>query len=271
MDWRTLMAKRFTDTEIWKKKWYRELPLKMKETWRYLIENCNHGGIWEVDIDLMSFQIGTKISKAEITEHLGDKIQVLNSGSKWYLPKFVSFQYGELNPNVKAHQSVINIHKKYNLTLSVTEPLSKGLESIKDKDKVKVKVEDKEKDKEFDKFWNLYEKKVGNIGKIRVKWDSLSRKEKLLIFEHLPKYKKSTPDKQYRKDPMTYLNNQSWNDEIIQSKGSIDQSLYRMDTTGFPMAYCEKCNKGNSYRWDELGGESRCCNADLHPKKLVLN
>ena len=37
---------------------------------------------------------------------------------------------------------------------------------------------------------------------------------------HLPLYKKSQPNKKYRKDPATYLNNKSWNDEIIFDDGS---------------------------------------------------
>ena len=37
--------------------------------------------------------------------------------------------------------------------------------------------------------------------------------------KHLPLYKKSQPNKKYRKDPATYLNNKSWNDEIIFDDG----------------------------------------------------
>ena len=33
--------------------------------------------------------------------------------------------------------------------------------------------------------------------------------------DHLPNYIDSTPDKSFRKNPMTYLNNKSWEDEII--------------------------------------------------------
>jgi len=32
---------------------------------------------------------------------------------------------------------------------------------------------------------------------------------------HLELYVRSTPDVKYRKDPATYLNNESWKDEII--------------------------------------------------------
>jgi hypothetical protein len=36
--------------------------------------------------------------------------------------------------------------------------------------------------------------------------------------EYIPKYKEAQPDKLFRKDPATFLNNKSWNDEIIQSR-----------------------------------------------------
>lgn len=75
-------------------------------------------------------------------------------------------------------------------------------------------------DLEFEKFWNLYDKKVGDKEKIKNKFLSLSSNEKEKIFQHLPLYKQSTPDKKFRKDPSTYLNNKSWNDEIITSQNN---------------------------------------------------
>ena len=36
-----------------------------------------------------------------------------------------------------------------------------------------------------------------------------------MIGLHVQNYVDSTPDKQFRKDPTTYLNNECWNDEII--------------------------------------------------------
>lgn len=67
----------------------------------------------------------------------------------------------------------------------------------------------------FDEFWNDYEKKVGDKEKIRRKYEKLSNKDKLAIKENIPKYKAAQPEKQFRKNPETYLNNKSWNDEII--------------------------------------------------------
>jgi hypothetical protein len=86
------------------------------------------------------------------------------------------------------------------------------------KDKVKLS-----KDKgeiEFDIFWDAYEKKVGKKDKLIKKWDKLSEEQKIKILSHIELYKKATPNKQYRKNPETYLNNESWNDEIIESKNN---------------------------------------------------
>lgn len=67
----------------------------------------------------------------------------------------------------------------------------------------------------FENFWNLYDKKRGDKLKLEKKWNVLSDTERLAIMEYLPKYKEATPDKSFRKDPQTFLNNKSWNDEII--------------------------------------------------------
>ncbi|MEK9713808.1 MAG: hypothetical protein VW258_14690, partial [Thalassolituus sp.] len=65
----------------------------------------------------------------------------------------------------------------------------------------------------FDDFWNLYNKKVGRK-KSEAKWKRLTNKDRAAIMEHLPNYIRNTPDVQYRKNPETYLNNESWNDEL---------------------------------------------------------
>lgn len=67
----------------------------------------------------------------------------------------------------------------------------------------------------FEEFWSLYDKKVGEKGKLIKKWEALKDADRLAIIAYLPKYKIATPNKKYRKDPSTFLNNKSWNDEII--------------------------------------------------------
>lgn len=69
---------------------------------------------------------------------------------------------------------------------------------------------------EFEVFWDDYDKKVGDKEKLKKMWNSLSDEEQALAISHIKKYKQAQPNKKYRKDPATYLNNKSFNDEIIQ-------------------------------------------------------
>lgn len=67
----------------------------------------------------------------------------------------------------------------------------------------------------FDSFWTLYDKKVDRI-KCKQKFDRLTANERNQIEIHLPKYIQATTDKKFRKNPLTYLAGQCWQDEIIQ-------------------------------------------------------
>lgn len=69
----------------------------------------------------------------------------------------------------------------------------------------------------FDDFWNAYDYKKGSLVKLKAKWQSLTVEQKELIMSHVPDYVKSTPNKKFRKFPMTYLDNEGWLDEIIES------------------------------------------------------
>lgn len=69
----------------------------------------------------------------------------------------------------------------------------------------------------FENFWDLYDKKRGDKNKLEMKWISLTDEERQKIIDYIPKYKLSQPNKTYRKDPQTFFNNKSWNDEIIMS------------------------------------------------------
>lgn len=71
----------------------------------------------------------------------------------------------------------------------------------------------------FKEFWDLYDKKVGSWDKIKKKWEKLKPDDRQEIMDYLPKYKTAQPDKKYRKNPDTFLNNKSWKDEIINANG----------------------------------------------------
>lgn len=67
----------------------------------------------------------------------------------------------------------------------------------------------------FERAWNLYEKKVGCKAKLEKKWNSMSKKDRKAATEYIPLYVISQPDKQYRKNFQTFLNQRGWEDEII--------------------------------------------------------
>lgn len=81
----------------------------------------------------------------------------------------------------------------------------------------------------FEKFWELYDKKSSKI-KSQKLWDKLTKEEKVIVMEHVPRYVKSTPQKQFRKDPSTYLNNKSFNDEIIERNPTLFPSQQHANT-----------------------------------------
>jgi hypothetical protein len=70
-------------------------------------------------------------------------------------------------------------------------------------------------DEQFEEFWDLYDYKKSR-DKAEKAWKTLNKEEKALALLHAPVYAQSTPDKQFRKHPTTYLNNKSFNDEIIE-------------------------------------------------------
>ena len=127
------MAKRFTDTDKWKKPFIRSLPAPYKLLWFYILDDCNHAGIWEVDIEVASIRIGEEIQAEKALHIFGDRVQKI-SASKWFLPDFISFQYGELNEKNRVHFSIIQILNKYKIK-GLTSPLQGAKDKEQDKDK----------------------------------------------------------------------------------------------------------------------------------------
>jgi len=129
------MAKRFTDSLKWSKSWFMELSTDDKLLWVYILDACNHAGIWEVNWKYTSFMTGLDLSSLP---EVFDKQVTKIDEKRYFIKGFVEFQYVILNENVKAHKSVINILNKYGISyLTVKQPFTKGLQRVKDKDKDK--------------------------------------------------------------------------------------------------------------------------------------
>jgi hypothetical protein len=78
---------------------------------------------------------------------------------------------------------------------------------------------------DFEYYWSEYDKKIGDKKKLKSKWDKLSDQERQDAMNYIDLYKISVPDKQFRKNPETFLNNKSWNDEIINRTNPSSNKL----------------------------------------------
>lgn len=148
------MAKRFTDTNKYRKAFFRSLPGAYKLFWDYLYHDCDHAGIWNVDIEVAQIFIGKDmpINKTEALRLFNnEKMRIVElDRNKWFIPGFIEFQYGELKDAVKAHKSVLTLLKKEGITqesLTVTKGL---VNSLIDSTNSCLTVKDKDKDKDKD-------------------------------------------------------------------------------------------------------------------------
>lgn len=142
------MAKRFTDTTKWNKPFIRGMKAPYKLLWIYILDECDHAGIWQVDFEVAEIKIGEKLNKETALNFFKDKIIAFDD--KWFIIDFIEFQYGVLNPLNRAHNSVISILSKYNLLdesykiKPLTSPLQGAMDMDKDKDKDMVKEKESE-------------------------------------------------------------------------------------------------------------------------------
>lgn len=137
------MSKRFTDTDKWRKVWFRSLTPLEKCFWLYICDTCDHAGIWEVDFSLAEIFIGEPLNISEIEEKFRKQYEKLQGGKKWFIPSFVDFQYITLSETNRMHLSVINTLKKE----GAFKPLISPLEGAQVKEQEQYKDKDKDKDK----------------------------------------------------------------------------------------------------------------------------
>lgn len=144
------MGKRFTDTEKWKKPFIRALKAPYKLLWLYICDDCDHAGIWQVDLEVAQIRIGEQISEQEAIKNFAEKIIPIDNGTKWFIPSFIEFQYpGGLSEKNNAHVGIIKILDKYkNQFKPLTSPSNAPLYGAMDMDKDKDMVMDKEMDKD---------------------------------------------------------------------------------------------------------------------------
>lgn len=147
------MSKRLTDTEIWNKDWFLDLPDRQKLLVKFLYDNCDCAGIYEISWRKIRYSFSEKITREDFESIKQIKFIAEN---KIFIEDFIKFQYGisieELNPKFSVHKGVIKQLQKNGL-LTLTQPFENGYNvTVQDKDKDK----DKDKNKNIDIYINEY-------------------------------------------------------------------------------------------------------------------
>jgi len=140
------MSKRLSDTEIWKKPWFFDLPDKYKLFWFYLLSDCDAAGVWTMNTKITKAYLG-EIDFDKIIEVFKDQITILNGGNYWLINDFIKFQYGyPIKETAPMFKRIDTLLKQRNLSLD-TLYNTVSIEYQYSIDTVKDKEEDKEEDK----------------------------------------------------------------------------------------------------------------------------
>ena len=250
------MAKRFIDTKMWDKAWFRKLTPQTKLIWIYLLTKCDHAGIWDADWEAAEFFIGERVSYRRLPKVITDKMEEIENGKQYFIPSFIEFQYGELREKVAPHKSVIKrLSDKKLLNTIKSVPIT-----LKDKD-IKEDI-DKRKKKFINKCMDInkninLDNKI--INEIITYWTKKNQSGRKMKFEMQQTFDISRRMKKW------FSNHKEWN--LDKSQKTTFVSKFKKTNTGLYKAWCSKCGKrefpNNEY---QLKQGSSCCAVDYLPK-----
>lgn len=211
------MAKRFIDIKIWEDNWFFGLSLEAKMLFFYMVTNCDHAGIIEINKVMAGVKTGiTDLNSRfdDLISELQPKVERLNE-DKWILMNFVKHQYKTLNAKNNCHKSACKILEDHGLAYDVENkslvkfnpslrldqdltypkptlelPLDKGRGTIKEevKEERKGKRNKKVYTEEFESLWKSIHIHPGNKEPAFEAWKKLDEDDKQLCADSIPEY-----------------------------------------------------------------------------------
>lgn len=181
----------------------------------FIIEHCNRLG-WKD-----KFGLPTEMTKDAIgIKNYRTYTNTLNDLIEWGFIELIQKSKNQHSSNIiaivkntKAHTKALDKaiqkqkQKRSESTVSINKP-----NNIETKEHINNVLT-------FDEFWDIYDKKQDKK-KCEDKFKKLSDDVKEKIRLVLPNYIKLKSDAQFRKNPLTWLNGECWNDEINIKKES---------------------------------------------------
>lgn len=210
-----------------------ENPEKIKPNhcalYLFIVEHCNRLG-WK-----KKFGLPTEMSKEAIgIRSYNTYIQTLNELVEFGLIELIEKSKNQYSSNIVA---ISNFDKALDKALDkaskkhATKQVKSTQQSICTIDKqytynnIQYTI-----DESFDLFWSIYDKKQDSK-KSKDKFLKLNEKDIQKILDVVDNYTLSTPDKKYRKNPLTWLNGNCWNDEININLNTIKNGTTKITST----------------------------------------
>ena len=202
---------------FWRDEFIEGLTPEQKYFYLYLLTNdrTTQCGIYEITIRQMCYDTGYNDETIKkLLEYFITKGRLMYSESTKEIALKNWAKYNDSNsPKVRAciDKELIKVKNR----VLIEYLYSIDTHTQEEQEEEEEKEEEQYINIDFEFFWIEYDKKVGDKQKLKKKWNNLTDAEREKIMEYLPSYKNSVPDKQFRKNPETFFNNKSWNDEIV--------------------------------------------------------
>lgn len=237
------MAKRFTDTDKWKREWFSELDPKAKLVWIYLLDQCDHCGIWPRNMKLLSEQTGIKLEEDTFQVWFHGKLVKFDS-DKYFIPSFFEFQYGHSKDDFKAKKSAVSVLVKLGLMnqdgslTNTTEHLANSSVLSSDspsigkstiKSKILLKNEEEILKKQILEIYKRYPLKKGKDRGVKTLLASLTTEKIPLFSEAVERYRaeceRENTDPKFVKHFSTFANH--WEEYADPDYGTTDLKSHK--------------------------------------------
>jgi len=219
------MSKRFTDSDKWKDSWFCDLEMQDKLLWLYLLDDCNHAGIWKVNMRLLNFSIGYTYTLDTVVEVLGKRVFQISS-EYLLIEKYLHFQYPNgLSANHKPQKAAIDMLLKHSVFDRVNKGYLKGNDTCQDTDTDTDTDTEKDKDKtsvDVEKVWNHYPLKKGKKKALPAIKKALEKYSVEDLLERVALYAK-TQDPKYYAHGSTYFTGERYEDDLTPPKQTPQQ------------------------------------------------
>ena len=145
------MAKRMSDTDIWNKDWYLDLTDKQKLLVRFLFDNCDCAGIYEISKRMLRVCFQEEITREDFEAI--KQVRFLND-TTIFIEDFIRFHYNieisQLNEKYNLHKGIIRRLNKYGIFSTLSQGLCNPYPTLQEQEKEKEKENNNTLNKQID-------------------------------------------------------------------------------------------------------------------------